>query len=44
MKGKQAAEATLGAAAGKYEDEEEDNGDGFHGFGILDTGCGIRKL
>ena len=34
MKGKQAAEAALGAAAGEEEDEEEESGDGFHGNGV----------
>ena len=38
MKGKQAAEAALGAAAGDEEDEEDECGNRFHGFGVLDNG------
>ncbi len=38
MKGQQAVEAALRAAAGEEEDEEKESGDWFHGIGMLDTG------
>jgi hypothetical protein len=42
MKGKQAAEAPLGATAGEENDEEEQNWNGFHGIGMLDKGYRIQ--
>lgn len=34
MKGQQAVESALRAAAGEEKDEEEESGDGFHGNGV----------
>ena len=45
MKGKQAVETSLGAAAGKEKEEDEEekeSGDGFHDFGVLDTRYKMR--